>query len=338
MNQLSPRWRRVGRDLAGAGTLLSALVLLVVVFGGPVRHALAGAEDAGTVQLLTPSTAANPNQPIPSGGSATVFALTPPSGAACPGSAVDTPSYRWQTFLVAAPVDVAALTYSSGPNPVGSAFVSTLYDSAGGNPVANKNPSANPLGQITGIPTISFAAYGPDFVPAGDYKIGFACTQAGTTVKYWTGYLTIAKDTNDSPSQLTWTVTAPPTPTTTVASTTTTGASATSTTSTVKAATTTTVKSTTTTVASSSTTTATSSTSTASSTSSSAVASATTVAFGSNASNNVQSGSASPSGASLASTGTNTWPIVIWGILLLVFGRIVILLARPVRLRPPEER
>jgi len=134
------------------------------------------------------------------GNTSTTFTLTPPSGASCTGSGSGTPSYRWQTYIVDAGVDASTLTYASGPNAVAGHFVSPLYDAAGGNPVQNQNPSASPLGLISGIPTFSFSSLAGSITTPGAYKIGFACTQAGNldNGKYWETPITIGSVTASS--------------------------------------------------------------------------------------------------------------------------------------------
>ena len=133
------------------------------------------------------------------GDAVTVFSLTPSAGASCTGSGVGAPEYRWQTYMVSAWVDASILTYSSGPiGPLG-AFVSPLVDSSTGAAVVDQSPLADPVGSIAGIPTFSFASFVGAGVPsAGEYKIGFACTQAGVldAGKYWETPITISDVTS----------------------------------------------------------------------------------------------------------------------------------------------
>lgn len=319
MIHLTPSKRRLALHVARAGTVISAFMLVFGVAATHVGPAAAAIAESGTVRIANET-----GGPLSSGGSATVFAMTPPSGAACPGSGAGTPSYRWQTFFVAASVDASALAYASGPKPVaGGAFVSPMYDSAGSNPVTNQNPSASPLGLISGIPTVSFSAFSPGNVAPGDYKIGFACTLAGATVSFWSTTVTVVTDTADAPARFTWTVAAVSAATTTTAAATTTMRAATSTTraaTSTTGATTTTHAPTTTSVAGSTTTIAV--TGTGSTTA--------TAAF---------SSSATPTTSdTLASTGTASSSLLIWAVLLLVFGRITVLLARPIRVQPHEDR
>ncbi len=416
--RLSPH--RLSGPLVRAGAVVTAVILALglATLAGPTRPATAAAEDAGVVEFRSPSTSGV----LTSGGSSTEFGMAPPQGAACPGSGSGTPAYRWQTFFVSAAVDVASLTFASGPNPVAGQFVSPMYDNAGGTAVINKNPAANPLGLIAGIPTVSFAAFTPaGTVAPGDYKVGFACTQAGSNVRFWTIRITVTADASDSPAGFTWVVAAPPvaTTTTTIASTSTTVAPAATSTTTKPATTSTTASGSTTTsvaggpvvtagnltpapgsdvaftasgfvagstvtfditgdfgtvnnadlrsevattqtlgtavadasgVASktfkapdrtgSYTVRATSGARTASMVINVTVVLATTIG-----SSPVTPTTASGSGSLptqttqpkvLATTGSSSIPLVVWAILLLVVGRIAILVARPLRLRPPK--
>ncbi len=130
-----------------------------------------------------------------SGTASTVFTLAPPFGASCTGGASGTPSYRWQTYLVERSVDASTVTFTSGPVAIPGKFVSPLFDS-GDTPIRNRNPSASPLGLISSIPSMSFNALAGT-VPVGQYKIGFACTQAGAIEngKYWETPITITNAT-----------------------------------------------------------------------------------------------------------------------------------------------
>lgn len=333
MIQIPKELRKRARLMARLGVVLSSVMLvsnISAMFEPPGRAAAAGT-DLGAVQLLTPSTAASPNQPVTSGGSSTVFVMTPPSGASCPGGATGTPSYRWQTYMVADAIDVANLAFASGPVAVGASFVSPLYETPSGDPITNQNPAASPLGLIPGVPPISFGAFAPGAVPAGDYKIGVACSQAGATVSFWSTRITVTTAAADTPAGFTWALATTPVTTTTAAATTTTAAATTTTrqgttTTTVHAATSTTAA-TTTTAVSASTTTAVASTTTLVASASGTTTSTTRVA------------STNSSGATLVTTGSSPLPIIVWALLLLVFGRMVILLARPVRVvRPPDSR
>ena len=242
---------------------------------------------------------------ITAGGSAD-FTMKVPQGAACQGSGAN--NYRWETFLVSASVDVGALTFGSGPNTVAGSFVSAMF-SADGEAVSTKFPGANPLGIISGMPQLSLPNTATP-LPLGDYKIGVACQLSGAIQEYWSTSITVTANTTDVPLGIAWAVGSPTVVTTTTgAATTTTGAA----TTTTGGATTTTVRATTT-VASSLVSTTTTTT--------------TLVASG--------AGATTPRGQSIVSTGGAPLPLLVWAILLLAFGRIIILLGRPQRVLPPK--
>ena len=350
MIRLTPSARRMVRNSARVGTLFSALMLTLSVLAmlGPGRQVIAAGEFLGPVQFQSPGV----GLPITGGGSA-AFVMLPPSAAACPGSASGTPSYRWQTFLVSSAVDVSSMLYTgAGPSAVPGAFVSPMYDAAQTD-VINRNPAASPLGLIADIPTFSFTAFVPPAnLAAGSYNVGFACTLAGDTVSYWMSRITIALDAADSPAGIAWTVAAGTGTTTTLGATTT---SLAATTTTARSATTTTVARTTTTTTGGSTTTAPGSTTTtvagltttsvagpnlatptATPSAPSGVGSFVAAPQGGVGSSG--SGSGSGSAGEFPVTGPSSVPIVIWAILLLVFGRMAILFARPYTVLPPTSR
>ena len=323
MITLTPTRRRVARDLARAGTVVSAALFLVSLTQAtwPNAAVSAAAQNAGNAQILAPSEATL-GAPLASGGSATVFALTPPSGASCTGDST-AGGYRVQSYIVPASVDPATLTFGpQGPLPAGTgANLRQPLFSGAGTPIVNKTTAVASApgggGLLTGMPTISFGVFGasgPQIVPAGTYNVGFACTlglaSATQLDKYWNAQMTFAVDSADKPSGITWTAVVGGTPATT-----TTTAPAVTTTTVASGVTTTTVKSgtattTTTTVAGGATTTT---------VKNSAVVTTT------------PSGSSSSSGLTTPATGAAPIPMAIWALLLLVFGRMAILLGRPVR-------
>ena len=168
------------------------------------RIAVVGAALAASMVGLTSTNAAaapplGANTLSPAAGTeTTAFLLTPPAGSSCTGSGAGVPAYRWQTYIVSSAVDASTLTYGAGPNPIAGQFVSSLFDSAGGTAVINRNPSASPLGLISGIPSFSFLSLvGAPGLVNGSYKIGIACTQAGAldAGKYWETPITISNVT-----------------------------------------------------------------------------------------------------------------------------------------------
>ena len=327
----NPRTRRVVRDVARTGAALSAVMFVfstVAVLGSGQVTAATGF--LGAARIVTPD-----GVDLIGGGSGTEFAMLPPSGAACEGSGAGVPAYRWQTYMVAASVDVANLKYATGPLPVGEAFVSPLFDNGSATPIVNKSPAASPLGLIQGIPTMSFAAFAPaGTVPAGAYKLGFACTKAGVTDSFWTIQITIADSAGELPSGFVWSVETPASPTTTTTVVPTTTTVSPSTTMTIPRATTTTAPRTTTTstTAPATTTTTTAPTTTTTTT---AVQQSTTTTIVAAAAPPFTTAPPFVSPTRLPVTGSSSVPVVIWGILLLVFGRMAILFARPLKVVRP---
>ena len=174
------------RVVAGVAALAVASVALI---SGNADALPPGTAAAGPV-ALSPAT----------GNSATVFTLTPsPAPASCPGDTA-TCGYFWSTFMSAASVDPATLTYdSAGPVSQGGAFAQPLFSS--GTPVVSQTTAVT-SGIVTGVPSFSLGVFPAGFVPAGNYNIGIACTLAGATVKFWTTQITITVNAAGGPSQI----------------------------------------------------------------------------------------------------------------------------------------
>jgi len=322
--------RRRLRDAARAGFAVSAVMLAATVsmsIESP-RRVDAVAIDGGAVTVVVPPGTPTAGNPLTAGGSATEFALRPPEGAACSGDSVA--GYRAQSYMVPESVLPGSLTFANtGPLPPGSgaAFTQPLYSSLGSTWV-NKTTAVT-TGLLIGLPVLSFAwaadVGGITYLPAGTYNVGFACTKGVASAtqldKYWNTKLTIVAAAGDSPSGLTWTVpTGQSGTTTTLAATTTTTVAAATTTTTARATTTTTGAGTSTTTTSSG---------------------VTTTLFTNTTLFGTGSGSGSGSGGfngSIVNTGSSPLPIIIWAVLLLVFGRMALLFGRPLRVLPPKSR
>ena len=331
--------RRVARDLARAGTVVSAALFAVSLAQATWLNVSvsAAAINAGAAQVLVAPGAPTAGQPLTQGGSATVFALTPPSGASCTGDST-TGGYRVQTYMVPAAIDPATLTFGpQGPLPAGTGASLRQPLFSAGTPVINKTTAVASTpgggGLLTGLPTISFGLFGasgPQIVPPGLYNIGYACTlgvaSATQLDKYWNAQLTFSADPTDVPAGITWVVgvVTPPTTTTTIAPTTTTTiAPTTTTTTTAPVVTTTTAPAATTTT----------------STTVKPVVTTTTVAASSGVTTtSVLSGSSGITGGSLPSTGTSPMMMVLWALMALVCGRMAILFGRPIRVLTHESR
>ena len=290
----------VGNAISALAVALIAVSLVSIGIGTEQRAFAAGT-------LTGAVTFADTSGTITAGGSAD-FTMKVPQGAACQGSGAS--NYRWETFLVSASVDVGALTFGSGPNAVPGSFVSAMF-SVDGEAVSTKFPGSSPLGIISGMPQLSLPNTATP-LPLGVYKIGVACQLSGAIQEYWSTTITVTANTADVPLGIAWAVGGSAVvTTTTAAATTTTGAV----TTTIGGATTTTVRGTTTTVGS---TVATSSTTT------------TTTLVGSGVVTTIYRGQ------SIVATGGAPLPLLVWAILLLAFGRIIVLLGRPPRVLPPR--
>jgi LPXTG-motif cell wall-anchored protein len=301
------------RSLAMLGATISA-VMLGVTFVGALGAA-----------ALPPGTAPTAGQTLSvTSGDATSdwkLTLTAPNNT-CPGDGLA--GFRWSTFMVPASVDAATLTWNaSGPVPPAGVTAAYPLFSSTGSPQIQKTPSIGDA-LITGVPAFyKFAEISTLSVPNGDYKIGYACHKAGQTERYWQTLITVS---GSMATGFNFAVSTPPVTTTTVAPTTvaptTVAPTTVAPTTTAAAATTTTIRPTTTTTT---------------------VAGATTTSVAAGGpTTSIASGSTIPFTtlpATLPNTGQDrTGWFIVWGSLLLVFGRIALLLARPVRIAPPKSR
>jgi hypothetical protein len=279
------------------------------------------------LQIVVPPPGPTAGQLLTSGGSATVFALNLPNGASCSG---DTASggYVINSYMVPASVDPATLSFdSNGPTPFGTGanLRVPLYSSSGSTPFMNGTTgvaaSSGGPGLVVGLPSFSFNVFGANghtVVPAGTYNLGVACwnTTANPHVldKYWNVQMAFVATPSDSPGGITWTAVAVTPPTTTTTTT---------------AATTTTTSGSTTSTAGSSTTVAESSTTTPVDSSTTVVGDTSTTSVGG-------SGGVDTTVPPLVTTGASPISPIVWGVLLLVLGRIVILIGRRIRVQPSD--
>ncbi|MEN9643491.1 MAG: hypothetical protein RL238_160 [Actinomycetota bacterium] len=143
--------------------------------------------DASALPAGSPADGTNTLSPLSFANTAT-FSLTPPAGAACQGDSASG-GYRWQTFMVPSSVDAGTLTYNaSGPiAPAGVTFTQPLFSA--GSPVIQRTTAVT-SGVLTPIPTYTFPA--GLTVPAGSYDVGYACTLAGATTRYWETPVTVS--------------------------------------------------------------------------------------------------------------------------------------------------
>lgn len=165
-----------------AAALAAAAVLSCAAVAAGTGVALATATNAGSVTFTGTST----------GSSATSFTLAVPSGAACTGNSSHDGA-RVQSFIAPLATDLSTLTFNYlGPTNTG---VYPLYSL--GTPFINAN-TGSPLGGVgagllTGLPAFTLAPLTSSQLPAGSYKLGFACTtNSGATLdKYWFTYLNL---------------------------------------------------------------------------------------------------------------------------------------------------
>ncbi|MFN6121407.1 MAG: hypothetical protein ACK5CE_17505, partial [Actinomycetes bacterium] len=180
---------RTLRDVARAGFLLCFAMASVNLVSGLV----ASARPAGT-----PPTAGQNLSPA-SGTQATNFTLSlvAPNNT-CPGDATTAGGgFRWHQYIVSASVDAATLTFNAfgpvlPPGAPADAIAQPLYSTTGA-PQVNRTSLAAGTGQITSATTLNFATnVDPSLgLPAGQYKIGFACSAAGQNERYWQTLITI---------------------------------------------------------------------------------------------------------------------------------------------------
>ena len=302
------RWRAVGiASITMAVTLVGISVSPLV---GRSSHAGAASNPLGAVTLS-----------VSSGNQDTVFSMIPPVGAACTGAG--TIGYRFHAYIVDAANDPATLSYTTSGPSGGTGLQAFLVSGLGGSAWSNKNPAASPLGGLTDLVDLKMASLkiGTD-IANGSYKIGYICTQNSTidTGKYWEARITVTNVAKNSvtpaSSTFSWTVAATP-PTSSSSRSTSSSSSSTSSTSSsssTTSSTTTTVRPTTT-VAGSSTT-----------------ASTTTVAQAGGPTTTSPTAVTLP--ARIPQTGSSTTPLLLLAIVLLVFGRMALLLGRPLRVAP----
>lgn len=319
----TPVARRAWRDLFRAGTVLSAVMLGVSVVGAFSAGALPAGSAPTEGQTMSPT----------SGDASTeiVLALTTPNNV-CPGDTA-TGNFRWNMYVAANAVDAGTVTWTPGaagaPTAPGGGFIQTMFSKGAGSGQLSK-PTAVDTGQIVGVVTVDFLT---NTIPGnGSYKVGFSCTKApalgqpANTERFWQTTINVTEWV--SATNFKWAVGTPPTTTTVAGATTTTVAGATTTTV-AGTATTTTVRPTTTTVAATTTTVAATTTTLAAS-----AAPTTTIGF-----TTLPATGGFNTGGNIPVTGpSHTLQIVLWALLVLVFGRMAVLMARPIRVLPPSPR
>jgi hypothetical protein len=154
------------------------------------------AKPAGSAVVVTPSGAV-----LSSGGSATVFTLKLPQGAACPG---DTYHHGYLVFSYAVPVrtDPASLTFP-GTFPSSGADLITVE----GVPFVTQ-PTAEFTAAIQTLSDFSWSRYDhdPTDLPVGEYNVGIACAHGlGRVERFWNVKLDFTSTSSD-PGGFVWRV------------------------------------------------------------------------------------------------------------------------------------
>lgn len=134
---------------------------------------------------------------VTSGTETTSFTLNLATGNNfCPGDATTAGGgWRWHQYIVNADLDVETVTFGTlGPAlpagaPAGS-VAQNLYSTTGSAQAARSTLAAG-TGQITGATTLNFVQNVGIGLPAGRYKIGFVCTQAGVVGRYWESRISV---------------------------------------------------------------------------------------------------------------------------------------------------
>ena len=184
----------------------------VAVFGAVlvpfVASTLAGAASAtaqrqGTVLVVSGD---NIYKTLSGGELATVFSLSLPKDAACPGDTMHD-DWRYSTFFIPSTVDPGSLRFSmTGPaNPEQDARIS-LYEIVD-KPFLNKflepNDTSGRPGTVPPFPAFYFGKLPFDYLPSGTYLMGVACSDGnGTTRTYWDTRIEVSS----SPTAMSWKV------------------------------------------------------------------------------------------------------------------------------------
>lgn len=177
-----PRWRAALGTLSRVATLTTALMVAVsasTVVGG--SRAEAAADEPPPT--LEPARVGSSTQP---------FSLVPPPGARCEEDGLGrsgADGWRWHTFIVEAGRDLATLEF--GPSGPGrdydasdgqiTAGLITSGDGVWSRPPAQQPPGLINPGELNGL-VLDPADY---TLRDGRYLLGFACTDAASVTKHW---------------------------------------------------------------------------------------------------------------------------------------------------------
>lgn len=161
---------------------------------------------------------------LDSGGGLTLFGVELEGEDECPGDSTHD-DYRVDSYMVPLDVDPTRLDFSgTGPYPTRfrefDDFQMPLVEANGNRFSADLTGDAVEAGgpgPIRDLPGFDFATYVPtpgidDWdggVPAGVYRVGFACTFAGRITNLWETTIEVTDDATDEPVGMRWTVTGP---------------------------------------------------------------------------------------------------------------------------------
>jgi hypothetical protein len=191
-------------------TIVALVVVALVVVGVPASSVLATSAptvdapvDGGDVSVVDYYA---PEDELAGGVSSTVFTLTVPDGAVCPGDSAND-QWRLQSFIVPATVDPAELTFG-GNDPVGDGNWSLYRASTSPfvDELTEPNTAAGQPGRISSTPALSFAVFPPTTLPDGEYRIGLACTLLRQPAIFWDTRLEVVSDPRDEPGQMRWSI------------------------------------------------------------------------------------------------------------------------------------
>jgi len=181
-------------------TLLAVLAgVSTVVFAIPGAFATQDAT-AGIATVVDPRT----GNPLNSGGSATLFALQLPPGAACAGDSAHK-GYLLYSYVLSSTVNPATLTYKDGYPATGVDLIDQY-----GDPWVTKFTAVD-TGAVSVGSIFKWSLYGHDTAaikPGNSYNIGISCSQNFKTASYWNVGMRFLPSATD-PAGFTWAVVAP---------------------------------------------------------------------------------------------------------------------------------
>jgi hypothetical protein len=141
----------------------------------------------------------NPTKALRSGDGDTAFTFQFPAGFACPGDSMHD-NWRFQTFMVPVTADVTTLDYGvigpTGENQY-ALFAADASARSFAQVLTQANVVAGQPGLVAALPPLSFAVVAGEALPAGSYRIGYACTFFGQTASYWHAEVVVTATSDD---------------------------------------------------------------------------------------------------------------------------------------------